>query len=112
VKRLLAAHKAAGRKQTDPLFLTTRGKPMSRKQFWRLMQRYGKRAGLPPKLCHPHILKHSICSQSIHTAGIENVRRHAGHKSLASTGFYLIRDQREAAQEVFAAVKSRQGRMF
>jgi len=63
--------------------------PLTRIQFWRLARRYGRLAGLPQHLCHPHVLKHSIAMQSIKEAGIENVRQYLGHRSISSTGAYL-----------------------
>ena len=33
--------------------------PISRMQFWRIIQKHGKSAGLPEHKCHPHILKHT-----------------------------------------------------
>lgn len=63
--------------------------PITRVRFWQLIQEYGERAEIPAHLRHPHILKHSIAMQTIHSAGIENVRQHLGHKSISSTGEYL-----------------------
>lgn len=63
--------------------------PISRERFWQLMQEHGAAAGLPKHKRHPHVLKHSIATQTIAAAGIENVRQHLGHKSLGSTGAYL-----------------------
>lgn len=63
--------------------------PMTRSGVLKLMKRIGKRTGLPRHKMHPHILKHSIAMQTISVAGIENVRQHLGHKSIASTGAYL-----------------------
>src|SRR6202030_3688041 len=85
VERWLESHKAlhAGDGYRKRLF------PISRVQFFRLFRRYGREAGLPRHLCHPHVLKHSIAMQSIPLAGIENVRQYLGHKSIASTGRYL-----------------------
>jgi len=72
--------------------------PISRVHFYRLMRRYGRAAGLPQHLCHPHVLKHSIAMQAIRTAGIENVRQYLGHRSIASTGAYLrVTDQAASA---------------
>jgi site-specific recombinase XerD len=74
--------------------------PMTRIHFWRLVKKYSAEAGIPKHLGHPHILKHSIAMQSIKNAGIENVRRYLGHKSLASTGAYLVVDDQEASAAV------------
>jgi integrase len=63
--------------------------PISRVRFWQLMQEHAAAAGIAKHKRHPHILKHSIAMQTIHSAGIENVRQHLGHKSMSSTGAYL-----------------------
>src|ERR1700677_566882 len=77
--------------------------PISRVQFYRLFNRYALAAGIPKRNAHPHILKHSIAMQSIGAAGIENVRQYLGHKSLSSTGAYLIVDDLTASARVTSA---------
>jgi len=77
--------------------------PVSRVQFYRLFHRYALAAGIAARNAHPHILKHSIAMQSIGTAGIENVRQYLGHKSLSSTGAYLVVDDLTASARVTAA---------
>lgn len=62
---------------------------ITRERFWQLMQEHCATAGIPEHKRHPHVLKHSIATQTIHSAGIENVRQHLGHKSLSSTGAYV-----------------------
>jgi integrase len=79
--------------------------PISRRQFGRLFERYGKAAGIPRHLCHPHILKHSIAMQTIQLAGIENVRQYLGHKSISSTGAYLKVSDADAAGAIKNALK-------
>lgn len=81
--------------------------PIGRIQFWRLVRRYGKLAGIAADLAHPHILKHSIASQSIDNAGIANVRQYLGHKSLSSTGAYLKVDDATASARVTGALGTR-----
>lgn len=63
--------------------------PMTRFGVGKLMQRAGRRAGIPRHKLFPHILKHSIAMQTIHDAGIENVRQWLGHRNISSTGAYL-----------------------
>lgn len=78
--------------------------PMSRQNFWYLMQTYCRRAGIPAHKAHPHVLKHSIAMLTIGSAGIENVRQYLGHKSIASTGSYLkVND--EAASAAIASAR-------
>jgi len=83
------------------------GRPVfgiGRVQFWRLVQRYARAAGIPAHKAHPHILKHSIAMQTIGGAGIENVRQHLGHKSLSSTGAYLRVSDEEAGAAIARAL--------
>ena len=80
--------------------------PITRQHFWRLMQRYSEAAKIPARKRHPHILKHTIALQTIHSAGIENVRQYLGHKSMSSTGAYLKVTDSEASTAISHALKS------
>jgi integrase len=85
------------------------GRPVfaiNRRHFWRLVKRYARQAGIAEHLAHPHVLKHSIAMQTIHSAGIENVRQHLGHKSLSSTGAYLRVSDQEASRAIRRALDS------
>lgn len=79
--------------------------PICRQHFWRLMQRYAAEAGIPARKRHPHVLKHTIAMQVIHSAGIENVRKYLGHKSMSSTGEYLKVSDAAASAAVSHALK-------
>lgn len=77
---------------------------MGRQHFWRLFQRYAKAAGIPAPLRHPHVLKHSICSQMIQSAGINKTQRFVGHVSIGSTAVYIQADDQEAAEAAMAVL--------
>jgi type 1 fimbriae regulatory protein FimB len=77
---------------------------ITRQRFWQIIQEHGTTAGLPKHKRFPHILKHSIAMQSIHSAGIENVRQYLGHKSLSSTGAYLRVNDSVASAAVASAL--------
>ena len=83
--------------------------PISRVQFYRLFRKYCAAAGIAKRNSHPHILKHSIAMQSIEKAGIENVRQYLGHKSIGSTGAYIVVDDPSASAAVTGAVRGRGG---
>jgi site-specific recombinase XerD len=68
------------------------------------MQQHGKAARIPKHLRHPHVLKHSIAMQTIHSAGIENVRQHLGHKVISSTGEYLKVSDKQASIAIARAL--------
>ena len=46
------------RPDSEALFLTSRGKGMTRQAFWHLIRRYGARA-IPGKRLSPHVLRHA-----------------------------------------------------
>lgn len=73
------------------------------RQFQNIVLRHGTMAGIPRHKLTPHKLKHSIAMQTIHSAGIENVRQHLGHKSLSSTGAYLKVTDEDAGRAIAAA---------
>jgi len=72
---------------------------LDRVQSWRLMQKYGQKAGLPEHLLHPHTLKHTAGMATI-SKGIEFTRQYLGHKSISSTGSYLRVSDLAASQAV------------
>lgn len=78
--------------------------PITRNGFYKVIQKAGKKAGIPQHKLHPHALKHSIAMQTIAEAGIENVRQHLGHKSIASTGEYLRVSDAAASRAISAAM--------
>jgi integrase len=86
-------------KQHERLF------PMTRNGVLKLMQRAGKRAGIPAHKLHPHALKHACAMETIDKIGIQRVRQYLGHRSIQSTGEYL-KESDESASKAFAAAMS------
>ncbi len=80
--------------------------PRSRFTFWRVMQRHCAAAGIPKHKAHPHALKHSIAMQIIGIAGIENTRQYLGHRSLDSTGEYLVTSDEAASEAAARALRA------
>ena len=80
--------------------------PMDRSWARKLMQRVSERHGIPAHKMHPHALKHTIAMLTIKKAGIEHVRIHLGHKSIASTGEYLKVTEEQASKAISSAMLS------
>lgn len=78
---------------------------VTRQHFWRLFRRHAAAAGIPERKRHPHVLKHTIAVQTIHGAGIENLRQFLGHRSIASTGEYLRVNDQDAEAAVARALE-------
>lgn len=83
--------------------------PVTRRTLGRIWERHAAAAHIPRHLAHPHIAKHTIAMQTIHSAGIENVRQYLGHKSISSTGAYLKVSDTEAAAAVHKGLKGASG---
>jgi len=89
LKAWLAERKEWGQ-DSEYCFLSQKGGPMSRIQFYRLFRSICEDAGIPKTLAHPHSLKHGLglamVKQNVHLATIQ---RALGHVSLQSTAIYV-----------------------
>jgi type 1 fimbriae regulatory protein FimB/type 1 fimbriae regulatory protein FimE len=71
------------------LFPSNRRQGIDRTTLAKLMMKYGAMAGIPRKLCHFHILKHSCGTHLLEKGfGIEQVQDWMGHVNVQSTLVY------------------------
>lgn len=79
----------------------------ARRQFNRLMRRYGKLANVPEHKCHAHALKHA-CGRLGYEGGmgIPELQAYLGHKNGKNTMVYLEATE-EQASSAFAAAAGR-----
>lgn len=72
----------------DTLFLSNRGRSMTRQTFWRLVRRYARIAGLRSDPS-PHTLRHAFATHLLnHGADLRAVQMLLGHASLSTTQIY------------------------
>lgn len=80
------------RPKTDSqfVFVSRKGTPVSRCQFFRIVREVGMKAGLSPEKCHPHILKHSVGTH-LANAGmpVQVIQQRLGHRNIQNTMKYL-----------------------
>ena len=90
VKAVAAWLKKRPKTDSPFLFVSRKGSPVSRSQFFRIVRAVGLKAGLPSSKCHPHILKHSVGTH-LANAGmpIQFIQQRLGHRNVQNTMVYL-----------------------
>jgi len=72
-----------------PIFLSRLNRPIGRKMLHKLIRGYGAAAGIPPKLRHFHVLKHSCCTHLLAKGqNVEMVQDWVGHADIRNTMRY------------------------
>lgn len=76
------------------LFLSRKGNPISRQQFYHIISLTGTNAGLP-LVIHPHMLRHS-CGYALANMGIDTrlIQDYLGHRNIRHTVWYTASNAR------------------
>lgn len=75
--------------QTDAVFVTARGGPMTRQMFWILIKQHALKAGIDQAKISPHVLRHAFATHLInHGADLRVVQMLLGHADITTTQIY------------------------
>ncbi len=84
----------------DPLFISNKRGPLSRRQVERLIWNYGETIGLDKDKRHPHVLRHTHAVHALKSGiDLRTLQQNLGHSSIEVTAIYLTMDIDDRKEE-------------
>jgi len=99
-RAMLRDHVGTRKNRKDPLFVSNKRGPLSRRQIERLISNYGTDVGLDRDKCHPHVLRHTHAVHALKSGiDLRTLQQNLGHSSIEVTAIYLTMDIDDRKEE-------------
>jgi len=92
-KAMLRDYIGTRKNRKDPLFVSNKRGPLSRRQLERLVYNYATEVGIDKDKRHPHVLRHTHAVQALKSGiDLRTLQQNLGHSSIEVTAIYLTMD--------------------
>jgi len=99
-KTMLRDYIGTRKMRKDPLFMSNKRGPLSRRQVERLIANYGLIVGLDKDKRHPHVLRHTHAVHALKSGiDLRTLQQNLGHSSIEVTAIYLTMDIDDRKEE-------------
>jgi site-specific recombinase XerD len=99
-KSMLRDYVGTRKNRKDPLFISNKRGPLSRRQVERLISKYGELVGLDRDKRHPHVLRHTHAVYALKSGiDLRTLQQNLGHSSIEVTAIYLTMDIDDRKEE-------------
>jgi len=92
-KAMLRDYIGTRKNRKDPLFVSNKRGPLSRRQIERLVSKYAGQVGIDRDKRHPHVLRHTHAVHALKSGiDLRTLQQNLGHSSIEVTAIYLTMD--------------------